>query len=80
MFTYDDSHLGNGNAHNGIIDLPDVSSSVARTSVQIQTQKIDEFRLAGAWETGQQHDARRRRGLSQVHHGTVAHVTAQITR
>jgi len=52
MFTYDDSHLGNGNAHNGIIDLPDVSTSVARTSAQTQTQKIDEFRLAGAWEMG----------------------------
>ncbi len=49
MFTYDDSLIGN---HNGIIDLPDVSSSVARTSAQTQTHKISEFRLAGAWDMG----------------------------
>jgi TonB-dependent receptor len=35
--------------NNGIIDLPDVSSSVGRTAAQMQNHQIDEFRLDGAF-------------------------------
>lgn len=40
-FTYDDGAQND----NGIIDIGDVSSSVGRTSLQRQTQDVDEFRL-----------------------------------
>ncbi len=58
-FTYNDSNLNhyangtpNGNIPNGLIDLPDVSSSVGRTVMQKQTSKVDEFRLDGSWDIG----------------------------
>ena len=47
-FTYTDIHGNN----NGIIDLPDVSSSVARTSAQTLTNKVQQFRLDGQWGMG----------------------------
>jgi TonB-dependent receptor len=42
-YTYSDVNQNN----NGIIDIGDVSSSVGRTSLQRQTQDVDELRLEG---------------------------------
>jgi TonB-dependent receptor len=42
---------GNGNA-NGVLDLPDLGSQVARSTTSRQIQKTDEVRLDGAWELG----------------------------
>ena len=51
--TYNDNPAtgGNGNA-NGILDLPDLGSQVARSTISRQTQQTDEVRLDGAWELG----------------------------
>ncbi|MES1199130.1 MAG: TonB-dependent receptor [Pseudomonadota bacterium] len=49
---FDDSHLGNGNAHNGQLDILDVSSSVGRTSIQRQTQDLDQYRLFASYDFG----------------------------
>ena len=42
---------GNGNA-NGVLDLPDLGSQVARSTTSRQIQTTDEIRLDGAWEMG----------------------------
>jgi TonB-dependent receptor len=42
---------GNGNA-NGVLDLPDLGSQVARSTTSRQEQTTDEIRLDGAWELG----------------------------
>ncbi len=42
---------GNGNA-NGILDLPDLGSQVARSTTSRQDQTTDELRLDGAWDLG----------------------------
>ena len=47
--TFDDSTNGN---NNGILDLPDLGSQVARSQTSWQTQEIDEIRLDATWEMG----------------------------
>jgi TonB-dependent receptor len=42
---------GNGNA-NGVLDLPDLGSQVARSTTSRQDQTTDEIRLDGAWDLG----------------------------
>jgi TonB-dependent receptor len=42
---------GNGNA-NGILDLPDLGSQVARSTTSRQIQETDEIRFDGAWDMG----------------------------
>jgi TonB-dependent receptor len=42
---------GNGN-NNGVLDLPDLGSQVARSSTSRQIQTTDEVRFDGAWEMG----------------------------
>lgn len=42
---------GNGNA-NGVLDLPDLGSQVARSTTSRQVQTTDEVRFDGAWELG----------------------------
>jgi TonB-dependent receptor len=42
---------GNGNA-NGVLDLPDLGSQVARSTTSRQTQTTDEIRFDGAWDLG----------------------------
>ncbi|HEY6817597.1 MAG TPA: TonB-dependent receptor [Croceibacterium sp.] len=42
---------GNGNA-NGVLDLPDLGSQVARSTTSRQEQTTDEIRLDGAWDLG----------------------------
>jgi len=45
----DDTQFGNGN---GLIDSPDVGSSIARTFANRQRQEIQEIRLGGAYDFG----------------------------
>lgn len=42
---------GNGNA-NGLLDLPDIGSQVARSTTSRQQQTTNEIRLDGAWDMG----------------------------
>ncbi len=50
-FNDDPDTGGNGNA-NGILDLPDLGSQVARSTTSRQQQTTDEVRFDGAWEMG----------------------------
>ena len=43
---------GNGNA-NGVLDLPDLGSQVARSTTSRQEQTTNEIRLDGAWDLGE---------------------------
>src|SRR5690606_6949878 len=47
--TFDDSINGN---NNGVLDLPDLGSQVARSQTSWQTQEVDEVRLDATWEMG----------------------------
>jgi TonB-dependent receptor len=51
--TFNDNPMtgGNGNA-NGILDLPDLGSQVARSTTSRQVQTTDEVRFDGAWAAG----------------------------
>lgn len=50
-FNDDPATGGNGNA-NGVLDLADLGSQVARSTTSRQTQTTDEVRFDGAWELG----------------------------
>ncbi len=43
---------GRGNA-NGVLDVGDIGTQVARTSTSSQSQKVKELRLDGAWDFGE---------------------------
>lgn len=47
--TFDDSVNGNGN---GILDLPDLGTQVARSQTASQSQTVHELRFDGAWDMG----------------------------
>jgi TonB-dependent receptor len=47
--TFDDSTNGN---NNGILDLADLGTQVARSQTSYQSQSVDEVRLDGAWDMG----------------------------
>ena len=47
--TFDDSVNGN---NNGVLDIADLGTQVARSQTARQTQTVDEVRLDGAWEMG----------------------------
>ena len=47
--TFDDSINGN---NNGVLDLPDLGSQVARSQTSWQSQEVDEIRLDSTWEMG----------------------------
>ena len=49
FITFDDSENGN---NNGILDIPDLGSQVARSQTAFQEQAVDEVRLDGIWEMG----------------------------
>ncbi|MFK4005131.1 TonB-dependent receptor [Qipengyuania sp. NPDC077563] len=49
FISFDDSVNGNGN---GILDIPDLGSQVARSQTAFQEQTVDEIRLDGIWEMG----------------------------
>ena len=48
FITFDDA---NGN-NNGILDIPDLGTQVARSQTAFQTQTVDEARFDGVWEMG----------------------------
>jgi TonB-dependent receptor len=50
-FNDDPNNGGNGNA-NGILDLPDLGSQVARSTSSRQVQETKEIRFDGAWDMG----------------------------
>ncbi len=52
-FTFNDNPAngGQGNA-NGVLDIPDLGTQVARTWTSSQRQKVKELRLDGAWDFG----------------------------
>ena len=49
IITFDDSVNGN---NNGVLDIPDLGTQVARSQTAFQKQTIDEFRADGTWEMG----------------------------
>jgi len=53
QITFNDNPMtgGNGNA-NGVLDLADLGSQVARSTTSRQSQDTDEIRLDGAWDLG----------------------------
>ena len=49
FITFDDSVNGN---NNGVLDIPDLGTQVARSQTAFQEQSVDEIRLDGVWEMG----------------------------
>ena len=49
FITFDDTVNGN---NNGTLDIPDLGSQVARSQTAFQEQTVDEVRLDGIWEMG----------------------------
>ena len=49
FISFDDSVNGN---NNGVLDIPDLGTQVARSQTAFQEQTVDEVRLDGIWEMG----------------------------